>query len=53
MTVNRVLSIVLGVVIVFAVYLWRLTDEARIKSRLSEFGAALSAPTHEQEWVVC
>ena len=49
MTVNRVLSIVLGVAVVFAVYLWWPTDEARVKSRLSALGAALSAPAHEQE----
>lgn len=49
MTVNRVLSIVLGVAVVFAVYLWWPTDEAAVKSRLSELGAALSAPPNEQD----
>ena len=49
MTVNRVLSIVLGVAVVFATYLWWPTDEAAVKSRLSELGAALSQPAHEEE----
>lgn len=35
--------------VVFAVYLWWPSDEAAVKSRLSELGAALSAPGNEQE----
>ena len=49
MTMNRVLTIVLAVLVVFAIYLWWPSDEAAVKGRLGALGAALSVPANEQD----